>query len=269
MDKLLFLNEHCFSTNNVEGIYINCDEFLYYITPITKKGVIIMSAEADSLMIRRFGINAGASVVGIAASSDLDSAREGFRPSDLLEGCLSVIVLGVPHPRDALNDIDVYTAVRTAILNKMTEMAKIVAKQITDSGHKAKAISASGGKTMNGGIFGHISLKHAAEFAGLGNIARNFLLINPDYGNLLWLSAVLTDAELIPDKRIQFGFCDNCNKCVDVCPSGALDDPASFGKEECFQFYKMANNKLMIQCFSCRTVCPYCFIGLESLKGRI
>ena len=51
------------------------------------------------------------------------------------------------------------------------------------------------------------------------------------YGNLLWFSAVLTDADLIPDKKAKFNFCNNCNKCVETCPVQALDNPAVFEKK--------------------------------------
>ena len=216
-----------------------------------------MRTEIDSQTVKQYGIDAGASVVGIAASGDFALAPEGFRPGDNLAECRSVIVLGAPHPREALGSIAEYTAMRNAMLSNMTAIAKKLAKRISADGHKAKAISASGGKTIEGRHYGHISLKHAAELAGLGRITRNYLLTNPEYGNLIWLSAVLTDAELVPDKPVEYEFCDSCNKCVEACPSGALDDPDAFGKKECAKFFKIVNKKFEIQCFLCRTVCPY------------
>ena len=132
-------------------------------------------------------------------------------------------------------------------------MAKRIAKE---SGYKAKAISASGGKFIEGKHYGYISLKHAAELAGLGSINRNYLLTHPQYGNLLWLSAVLADADLVPDKKAQHKICDNCNTCVETCPSGALDNPALFGNKKCDKFYKIVDRKLEIGCFLCRKVCP-------------
>jgi epoxyqueuosine reductase QueG len=213
----------------------------------------------NSETVKEYAINAGASVVGIAASKDFGLAPDGFKPSDNLESCLSVIVLGATFPKEVLNNTVEYTASRNAMLNKMTDMAKEVEKRIKSDGHKAKAISASGGKTIDGKMYGHISLKHAAELAGLGIIARNYLLTNPEYGNLLWLSAVLTDAELIPDKKAEYKICDNCNKCVETCPSGALDNPALFGKKERSKFFTIVNKKFEIKCFLCRKVCPYCF----------
>jgi len=213
--------------------------------------------ELNGEMVKQYGLDAGANVVGIAASKDFGLAPEGFRPSDNLEGCLSVIVLGATFPQEALNNTVEYTASRNAMLNKMTDMAKEVAKRINADGHKAKAISASGGKTVEGKMYGHISLKHAAELAGLGRINRNYLLTNPQYGNLLWFSAVLTDAELVPDEKAQYEICGNCSKCVETCPSGALDDPASFGKKACSKFFGIVNKKFEIRCFLCRRVCPY------------
>jgi epoxyqueuosine reductase QueG len=113
------------------------------------------------------------------------------------------------------------------------------------------------GKWVNGEQFGLISLKHAAELAGLGTITRNYLLTNPEYGNLLWFSAVLTTAKLSPDKKAQVMDCDSCMKCVEMCPIDALDNLTSFKKKECGRnMMKMENKKWKIDCFLCREVCP-------------
>jgi len=220
-----------------------------------------MKTEINSAIIKRYGMDAGATVVGIAASKDFSLAPDGFKPNDVMDGCLSVIVLGASFPPEALSmEPPEYTGLRNAFLTKMTDIAKVVAKRITkESGCKTKAISASGGKTLDGKLYGHISLKHAAELAGIGIIARNYLLTSPKYGNLLWLSAVLTDAELIPDGKLQYNICVNCDKCVEACPSGALSNPLLFGKKDCGKFFVIENKKLVIKCFSCRAICPYRF----------
>jgi epoxyqueuosine reductase QueG len=222
-----------------------------------------MAIELTSAIAKEYGINAGASVVGIAASKDFRSAPDGFKPTDVLAECLSVIVLGTTFSPEALHNIADYTARRNEMLTAMTNMAKGVAKRIKAAGCKATVISAAGGKWVDGDgrkeQFGYISLKHAAEIAGLGVIGKNYLLTNPQYGNLLWLSAVLTDAALAPDEKAQFTICDSCNKCVEACPSGALDNPASFGRKKCDRFFAIENKKFVIKCFSCRTVCPHCF----------
>jgi len=222
-----------------------------------------MAAELTGEMVKEYGIHAGAHVVGIAAAEDFEFAPHGFKPTDVFSECRSVIVLGLASPPEVLNDVAEYTASRNAMLTGVTNIAKEAAKRVKAHGCKTKAISATGGKWVEGDgrkeQFGYISLKHAAEIAGLGVIGKNYLLTNPRYGNLLWFSAVLTDAELRPDERMQSAMCDDCNKCVAACPVGALDDLASFGKKGCSQFFKIEDKKLVIKCFLCRGVCPYRF----------
>jgi epoxyqueuosine reductase QueG len=138
----------------------------------------------------------------------------------------------------------------------MDSVAKEVAKQIKSQGYKVIEIGGIDGKYVNSKFYGHISLKHAAELAGLGVIGRNYLLTNPEHGNLLWFSAVLTDADLVPDKKAQYTICDNCNKCIETCPSKALENPALFGHKECNkECWKMVTRKWELNCLLCRKVC--------------
>jgi epoxyqueuosine reductase QueG len=224
-----------------------------------------------SEIVKAYGIKAGANVVGIAASKDFTSAPDGAKPNDVLPECRSVIVLAAAMPKEILSNTIDYTASRNAKIKEMTAMAKTVEKRITKDGHKAKAISAIGGKSIEvdgkKNFHGHISLKHAAELAGLGVIGKNYLLTNPIYGNLLWFSAVLTDADLTPNEKLDYQFCGNCNLCVEACPVGSLDNPASFGRNECRKFFKTVNGKLEIQCYRCRTICPHGSMLLDSIKS--
>jgi epoxyqueuosine reductase QueG len=220
--------------------------------------------EITSETVKEYGLDAGASIVGVASCNAFGSAPEGFRPTDVLPECLSVVVLGVTFSPEVFGDVTEYTASRNAMLTAVTNIAKEVAKRMKADGCKTKVVSAAGGKWVDVGDgkkqqFGFISLKHAAELAGLGVITRNYLLTSPEYGNFLWLSAVLTDAELTPDGKLQVDICGNCNKCVESCPVGALDDSASFGRKKCDKVFVIENKKFLIKCFNCRTVCPWRF----------
>ena len=220
-----------------------------------------MKGKLTGETVKQYGIEAGAKVVGIAAAADFTKVPEGFAPGDLLEGCRSVIVLGAPLPKEAIlgNPIG-FIDIRNALNERMNDAAKSVAKQIKRDGCKSLVVAGMSGKWVNGKMHGHISLKHAAELAGLGVIGKNYLLNNPEYGNILWFSAVLTDAELEPDKKSCHEICKKCNKCVTACPVNALDNPAAFDKEKCAKtMFKMIDKKMEIMCFACRTACPHCF----------
>jgi len=68
-----------------------------------------------------------------------------------------------------------------------------------------------------------VSYKKAAVLAGLGALGNNQLLIHPDWGPWLYLRTVVTDAPLPPDAPISFSPpCDDCGRCFDACPCGAL-----------------------------------------------
>ncbi|MHB1006807.1 MAG: reductive dehalogenase [Chloroflexota bacterium] len=110
--------------------------------------------------------------------------------------------------------------------------------------------------------------------AGLGELARHNRLITPEYGAMVRLGKVITDAPLLPDSPIDAGiatFCRTCAKCAEACPAAAL----SFLPEpdwtprgpwnnaghlawyedsvKCFQY----NNEINTNCMICFSVCPY------------
>jgi len=109
--------------------------------------------------------------------------------------------------------------------------------------------------------------------AGLGEIARNGLLITPEFGPRVRLAKVLTDLPLISDKPIEFGvrdFCLMCEKCAKKCPSKSImfgdptDTPHNISNrkgvgtwhinaETCLNFW--AENQT--DCSNCIRTCPF------------
>jgi epoxyqueuosine reductase len=109
--------------------------------------------------------------------------------------------------------------------------------------------------------------------AGLGEMARNGLLITPEFGPRVRLAKVLTDLPLIPDKPIEFGvgdFCLICEKCAKKCPSKSImfgeatETPHNISNrrnvrtwhinaETCLNFW--ADNQT--DCSNCIRTCPF------------
>ncbi len=58
----------------------------------------------------------------------------------------------------------------------------------------------------------------------MGEIAWNRLLVTPQFGPRVWLTAVITTASLVTDLPIERTLCpkEECRLCVDKCPVGAL-----------------------------------------------
>lgn len=113
-----------------------------------------------------------------------------------------------------------------------------------------------------------ISLKHAAQAAGLGTIGRHSLLITPEFGNMVWLGAVLCQQELEPDE-LKEPVCNDCRLCVEACPVNALEKPEinqqvcdglAFGEDEETKVWRIA-------CHKCRDICPYNLGSRNSILG--
>ena len=229
-----------------------------------------VASKLTSETVKEYGLNTGASVVGIADAKAFISAPDGFKPTDVMEDCLSVIVVGCPIPKDAImaGDTIGFIDIRNTVNKKVTGIANDLEKWLKGQKYKAKSVAGMSGKWVERDgrkvQVGPISLKHAAELAGLGVIGRNYLLTNPQYGNLLWFGAVLTDADLVPDKKHENNFCDGCNICAEACPTEALDNyPETFNRKKCEgTMFKMVDKKWEIMCFNCRKMCPYRF-GIE------
>ncbi|RJE48661.1 MULTISPECIES: reductive dehalogenase [unclassified Dehalobacter] len=72
-----------------------------------------------------------------------------------------------------------------------------------------------------------------AAAAGLGEVGRHGMLVNPEYGSMVRLAKVVTDMPLAIDKPISFGvadFCKTCKKCAINCPSKSIsmeDEPGT------------------------------------------
>jgi len=105
-----------------------------------------------------------------------------------------------------------------------------------------------------------VSAKHCAAAAGLGRIGKNTLLTTPEYGNMVWLNAVLTDAVLEPDIPLIGNPCpDGCSLCIDNCPVHALGNP-EMNQTAChaYAFHTEKGEEFTFKCYTCRTVCPNC-----------
>lgn len=78
-----------------------------------------------------------------------------------------------------------------------------------------------------------LPLKVAAVKAGLGWIGKNTLLISERYGSFRALGAILTDAVLHEQYDIAANRCGSCTKCMDACPTKAIQTPRQLTRSRC------------------------------------
>lgn len=64
--------------------------------------------------------------------------------------------------------------------------------------------------------------KTVATRAGIGWIGKSALLVTEQYGSMVRLSSILTDAPLKTAEPINRSKCGGCMVCTDACPAGAV-----------------------------------------------
>lgn len=113
-----------------------------------------------------------------------------------------------------------------------------------------------------------IAERAIAQRAGLGFIGRNHFIINPKKGLQILLGELITDLELVKDSTIQ-SQCNNCQQCINACPTGALNDDGSFDASKCLSYltieskdpidpqYQKFLGKRLFGCDECIKACPF------------
>ena len=104
--------------------------------------------------------------------------------------------------------------------------------------------------------------------AGIGEVSRVGIILNPFLGLGYKAAAILTDMPVIPDKPINFdlqNFCQNCRICAENCPSKAIPmgDKVIYNGYETWKLntkrcasFNFTNNKGTM-CNRCVKSCPW------------
>ncbi len=100
--------------------------------------------------------------------------------------------------------------------------------------------------------------------AGLGFRGKNTLLINPTIGSFCNIGVILIDQELNYDTPLEIT-CGTCSRCLEHCPTGALEKPYQLNARKCIAHYnteKQRNTTMNLHgwacgCDECQIFCPF------------
>ncbi|WP_092362048.1 4Fe-4S double cluster binding domain-containing protein [Cribrihabitans marinus] len=240
-------------------------------TPVAPDALPVDDPAAMSAEIKRVSRFFGADLCGVTDLDErwlytdrVDTRDLSAASPDLPEGLTSVIVLG--HEMDRALVATYPSALAGAATGReYSHEAAIVmqlAAYIRNLGYRAVASMNDTG----------LVIPYAVK-AGLGEYARNQLVITPEFGPRLRFSKIFTDLQLAHDRPAPLGvraFCDICTKCADACPPKALPygPPGTAGAnvsaiagvrkwtsdaEKCFSFWARTRT----DCAICMRVCPF------------
>lgn len=245
-------------------------------TPVAPEAIAVEDPSAMAAEVKRIAKFFGADICGITSYDDrwtyasrVDVRDMSDAPNDLPDTITSVIVLG--HEMDeALVSTYPSALAGAATGREYSHEAAIVmqlAAYIRNLGYEATA-------SMNDTA---LVIPYAVK-AGLGEYARNQLVITPEFGPRLRFSKIFTSLPLAHDRPNRPGvakFCEHCDRCASACPAKALPfgppsaapPDSKFGPSSaikgvrkwtsdavaCFDYWA----KLSSDCAICMRVCPF------------
>jgi epoxyqueuosine reductase QueG len=137
------------------------------------------------------------------------------------------VSVAVKYPREIIRGIaELPTLEYRAWYDKLNERLDAIVTQGAEflRGLGYKAIAQTRAQVRKSSTYYNTLLPHktVATRAGLGWIGKCALLVTKQYGSMIRLSSILTDAPLNCDKPINESKCGGCMVCTNACPAGAV-----------------------------------------------
>ena len=188
--------------------------------------------------------------------------HEAGQPIELPEEYQYAIVMATEMDYENTKRAPAVSAATDLAYSKMAWMASSVAQYIRELGYKAIPLGNEMALSIPVGID-----------AGLGELGRNGLLVTEEFGPRVRICKVVTSLPLVPDKPIDIGvqdFCEKCERCVEACPGRAIK-----GGDRTDKAWNISNNEGVLKwpvdgekclsfwakngtwCAVCIRVCPW------------
>jgi epoxyqueuosine reductase len=119
---------------------------------------------------------------------------------------------------------------------------------------------------------GPVMERALADAAGLGWTGKNTCLIHPKLGSFGFLAVLITSLETKKEKALaalQPDRCGTCRRCLEACPTGALNAPYQMDANKCISYLTIEHRgviapelmegmgRQVFGCDICQDVCPW------------
>jgi epoxyqueuosine reductase len=205
--------------------------------------------------------------------SYLERRKQAYEhPSSILDGCKSLLMLGVPYLADNRQRQVSTVAPGEGKIARYAQAGSDYHLRIRQQLKQLKRwLIARQPQAKVRGIVDTAPL-HEREFAqraGLGWIGKNTLLLNKQWGSYFFLAALLTDLDLVADEPHFASHCGSCTACLDACPTDAFVQPFVMDATRCLSYVTIESQTLpspkisgqmsdwLFGCDICQEVCPW------------
>lgn len=199
-----------------------------------------------------------------------------YDPSLLVEGTKSVVtVICNYYPSDPLRSPDNYHLAKYAYGADYHEVMKAKLRVLLDH------IVALTGPLPGSRCFvdsAPVLDRAWAQRSGLGFIGKNTSLIHPKKGSFFFIGHLFLPIALSPVGQPLANRCGTCTRCLDACPTGALDRPFHLDARRCISYLTIEHHgpiqgvgphqfhDWVYGCDVCQDVCPYNRFSVATLE---
>ena len=173
----------------------------------------------------------GADLVGIVDAATLNAFPPDPRwpqtPERISPYCKTVVVVVQRIPVGVFRcktNVPVQY-VDMLVLRKMDKVAYRLAAWLEAAGHPSFVTAAQETDwSYKKASYGRLSTRHLGTEAGLGTLGLEVNILTPEFGPRVYLTGLLTEAELEPDARLREQVCigESCSRCLHACPTDAV-----------------------------------------------
>jgi epoxyqueuosine reductase len=105
--------------------------------------------------------------------------------------------------------------------------------------------------------------------SGLGWFGKNTCLLSREEGSFSFIGEILTSLKISSAASLSADFCGTCTRCMDICPTQALEAPRLLNANKCISYLTIESQNLpeeslrskigdwFFGCDLCQTVCPW------------
>ncbi len=185
----------------------------------------------DAASVKAMAKEMGADLVGVASAETLNAfppdPKYPQTPDRISPLVKSVIVIANRIP------VAVFRSKAPAavqymdmlVLRRMDRIAWKVSRALEAAGFPTFTTAAQETDwDYKNGSYGRLSTRHLGIEAGLGTFGLEVNILTPEFGPRVYLTGILTEAELEPDTRITEQVCigESCSRCLYSCPTDAV-----------------------------------------------
>lgn len=196
----------------------------------------------------------------------LELKKQPTKIHSSLKSAILITQSYLPHPKAYANDFKLKN-LRIASYAKGEDYHHWFLKNLKDIAQKLQS-------EFKDDIFlaytdsGPILERDLIRKSGVTWIGKNTCSIHPKKGSFFFIGEILTSLDLKPQDPLMHDFCGTCTKCIDICPTKALE-PRRLNANLCISYLNIESKQIpplnlrplmgdhFFGCDLCQSVCPW------------